>query len=133
MRLTCKYILFMSFLGLYSASVLILVVPQMVAADGHLLGGGRRHELTLVCSELRRSEWVARPFGLPSLQTEDNVFMPLRALQPLPREKRWVELHVPTALLQALQTTEQGDAVIELLVPAALLTLLHTVDLEELP
>jgi hypothetical protein len=133
MRLTCKSIVFMSFLVLYSASVLILVVPQMVAAASHLLGGGQLYELTLVCSEWRRPEGVARSFGLPSSGAGDNVFTPLQTHHPLPKETRWVELHVPVTLLQALQTIERGSTVVELQVPAALLTLLHTVDLEELP
>jgi hypothetical protein len=133
MRLTCKSILFMNFLVLYSASVLILVVPQMVAAASHLLGGGQLYEFTLVCSEWRRPERVAGPFGPPSSGAGDNVFTPLQTHHPVSRKTSWVELHVPVTLLQALQTMKRGDAVVELQVPAALLTLLHTVDLEELP
>jgi hypothetical protein len=133
MRLTCKYILFMSFPVLYSASVLMLVIPQMVAADGHLLRGEPLAALTLVCRELHRPEWDARLLGLYSSSAGDNISRPYRAHQPPTGEKGWVELHVPVALLQALQTTERGGAVVELQVPAALLTLLQTVGLEELP
>lgn len=133
MCLTRKYILFMSFPVLYSASVLMLVVPQIGAADGHLPGGGPLAELTLVCSEWRRPEWVAWPVGLHSSHTGDDAFPPQRVQQSPNREKRWVELHVPAALLQVLQTTERGGAVVQLQVPGALLTRLQALGLEELP
>jgi hypothetical protein len=133
MRLTRKYILFMSFPVLYSASVLMLVVPQMVAADGHLLRGEQLAELTLGCSEWRRPEWAVRPVGLHSSRAGDDAFAPQRVHQSPSREKRWVELHVPAALLQVLQTTESGGAVVQLQVPGALLTRLQALGLEELP
>ena len=133
MHLTCKYMLFMSFPALCIVSVLMLVAPQMGAADSHLPRGQQLDELTLVCSEWRRPERVARPSELHSFRAGDNGFKPWGVHQPLTGKNRWVELHVPAALLKTLQTTERGDAVIELQVPAALLTLLQTVELEELP
>jgi hypothetical protein len=129
----CKYIMLMSVPVLYIASVLMLVAPQIVTADSDLLKGKALYEPTLVCKEFRRPAWAVSPVGLRSSNAGDNVLQPRRGRQPLLEEKRWVGLHVPVALLQALQTPERGSAVVELQVPAALLTLLQTMDLEELP
>jgi hypothetical protein len=133
MRPICKYIMLMSVPVLYTASVLMLVAPQMVNADSDLLKGEALYELPLVCKEFRPPAWAVGPVGLRSSSAGDNVLQPRRVRQPLPEEKRWVGLHVPVALLQALQRPERGSAVVELQVPAALLTLLQTLDLEELP
>jgi hypothetical protein len=133
MRPICKYIMLLSVPVLYTTFVLMLVAPQMVIADSHLLKGEPLYELTFICKEPRHPEQAASYVGLRSSHTGDHVFQPQRAHQPRPAEKRWVGLHVPLALLRALQTTEKGGAVVELQVPAALLTLLQTMDYEELP
>jgi hypothetical protein len=133
MRPICKYIMLMSFPMLYIASVLMLVAPRVVTADSHLLKGEPLYQRVIVCREFRPPEWAAGPVGLRSSSAGDDFFQPRRVRQPRPVAQRWVGLHVPVALLQALQTTESGGAVVELQVPAALLTLLQTMDLEELP
>ena len=133
MRSPWKYILFMSFPALYTTSVLMLVTPQMVTAEGHLRKGEPLYELAVVCREFRHPEWAAQSPGFHSAIAGDNVSQLRRMHQPLAREKRRVELQVPVALLQALQTTESSGIAVELRLPAALLTRLQTVDLEELP
>jgi hypothetical protein len=131
MRPIRKYVMLMSVPVLYTASVLMLIAPPMVIADS--LKGEALYEVTLICKEFRHPEWAASLDGLHSSHAGDNVFQPRRVRQPRPAEKGWVGLHVPVALLRALQTTEKDGAVVELQVPAALLTLLQTMDLEELP
>ena len=133
MRSPYKYILLMSFPVLYSASVLMLVTPQMVTAEDHLLKEEALSELAVVCREFHHPEWTAQFSGLRRAAAGDHVFQPRRMHQALAEEKRRVELQVPIALLQALQTPERDGTVVELHMPTALLTRLQTVDLEELP
>jgi hypothetical protein len=133
MRPICKSIMRMSVPVLYTVSVLLLVAPQIVTAAGDLPPGKSFSELTLVCKEFRPPAWAGSPVGLRSSSAGDHILQPRRVRQPLPEEQRWVRLHVPVALLRALQTPERGGAIVELQVPAALLTLLQTQDLEELP
>jgi hypothetical protein len=132
MRSPYKYILLMS-VPLYSAAVLMLVTPQMATAEDHLLKEEALNELAVVCREFRHPEEAAQSSGRRHAAAGDNVAQLRRMHQPLTEEKRRVELQVPVALLQALQTPERDGTVVELHVPTALLTHLQTADLEDLP
>jgi hypothetical protein len=126
-------ILLMSVPVLYSASALMLVTSQMATAEDHLLKEEALDELAVVCREFRHPEGAAQSSGLRRAAAGDNVAQLRRMHQPLAEEKRRVELQVPVALLQALQTPERDGTVVELHVPTALLTHLQTADLEDLP
>lgn len=128
----CEQTRLTGLVALYIVAMLILVTPASSAADDHPPNGALSEEVSFVCKERYRPEWVSQPPGTDFPATGRPTSATL-AIRLLAEEGGMVELQMPAALLTALQTSGRKGTSVELQVPAALLTILQMEGRVKLP
>jgi hypothetical protein len=119
------------FTVLYSVAVLAPIIPKTAVAD-RLPGETQLYEVASICQACDRPAAAWQSVGVASAVIDLCPPVILTGYQP-PTGEGLVELQVPAALLQTLQTTPQGKPPGELQVPAALFILLQTDGQGKLP
>jgi hypothetical protein len=111
------------FTVLYSVAVLAPIIPETAGA-AHLPGEIQLYEVATICQACDRPTTAWQPVGVAGTVIDLCPPVMPTGYRP-PAGEGLVELQVPTALLQTLQTTPQEKPPGELQVPPALFIFLQ--------
>jgi hypothetical protein len=118
---------------LCASSALTLAAPQTVRAQSHVQTVETAQEISGICAEQYRVEFVLPRFGAYLAIADQQGPAPHTAYRTPPAELVHAELQVPAALLRTLLMEEGIRRTIALHVPAALLATLSTEGWVQMP